>query len=51
MIDGFHLLRPEILWALLLCPLVALALWYRHVQKGDWSKAIDADLLVHVDGL
>ena len=48
MIDGFYLLRPELLWALLLCPLVALALWYRHIQKGDWSKAIDADLLVHL---
>ena len=48
MIDGFHLLRPELLWALPICPLVALALWYRHIQKGDWSKAIDANLLLHL---
>ena len=48
MIDGFHLLRPELLWSLLLCPVVALALWYRRIQKGDWSKAIDAELLVHL---
>ena len=45
MIDGFHLLRPELLWALTACPLVALALWYRRVHQGDWTKVIDADLL------
>ena len=38
MIDGFHLLRPDLLWALLACPLVALALWYRRVHQGDWTK-------------
>ena len=45
MIDGFHLLRPELLWALTACPLVALALWHRRVHQGDWTKVIDADLL------
>ena len=45
MIDGFHLLRPDLLWALLACPLVALALWYRRVHQGDWTKVIDAELL------
>ena len=45
MIDGFHLLRPELLWALTACPLVALALWYRRIHQGDWTKVIDADLL------
>lgn len=45
MIDGFHLLRPELLWGLIACPLVALALWYRRIQQGDWTKVIDADLL------
>ena len=45
MIDGFHLLRPELLWALTACPIVALALWYRRVHQGDWTKVIDADLL------
>lgn len=45
MIDGFHLLRPELLWGLTACPLVALALWYRRIHQGDWTKVIDADLL------
>ena len=45
MIDGFHLLRPELLWGLTTCPLVALALWYRRIHQGDWTKVIDADLL------
>ncbi len=47
-IDGFHLLRPDLLWALLACPLVALALWYRRVHQGDWTKVIDAELLPHL---
>ena len=45
MVDGFHLLRPELLWALGACPLVALALWYHRAHQGDWSRVIDADLL------
>ena len=48
MIDGFHLLRPDLLWALLACPLVALALWYRRVHQGDWTKVIDAELLPYL---
>ena len=48
MIDGFHLLRPDLLWALLACPLVALALWYRRVNQGDWTKVIDAELLPYL---
>ena len=45
MVDGFHLLRPDLLWALGACPVVALALWYRRAHQGDWSRVIDADLL------
>ena len=48
MIDGFHLLRPDLLWTLLACPLVALALWYRRLHQGDWTKVIDAELLPHL---
>jgi Ca-activated chloride channel family protein len=48
MIDGLHLLRPDALWLLLLCPAIALALWYRKLQQGDWAKVIDADLLAHL---
>ena len=47
-IDGFHLLRPELLWALLLCPLLGIALWQRRARQGDWSKVIDAELLSHL---
>ena len=43
--EHFHLLRPELLWALLGCPLVALALWHRRSQQGDWSRVIDPELL------
>jgi len=45
MVDGFHLLRPELLWALGICPVVALALWFRRAHQGDWSRVIDSDLL------
>ena len=48
MIDGFHLLRPELLWGLALCPLVALALWYRRIHQGDWTRVIDPELLPHL---
>ena len=48
MIDGFHLLRPDLLWVLLACPLIALALWYRRVHEGDWTKVIDAELLPYL---
>ena len=47
-IDGFHLLRPELLWALLLCPLLGITLWQHRAQQGDWSKVIDAELLTHL---
>jgi len=39
MVDGFHLLRPELLWVFAICPVVALALWYRRAHQGDWSRA------------
>ena len=48
MVDGFHLLRPELLWGLLACPIFALALWYRRVNQGDWTRVIDAELLQHL---
>jgi hypothetical protein len=40
MVDGFHLLRPDLLWALGACPVVALALWYRraHQQRADCGR-------------
>jgi len=48
MIDGVHILRPELLWMLAACPLVAAALWYRRSHQGDWSKVIDAELLSYL---
>ena len=48
MIDGVHLLRPELLWVLAACPFVAAALWYRRSHQGDWSKVIDAELLSYL---
>ena len=48
MADGFHLLRPELLWGLLICPLLALALWHRRTRQGDWSRAIDPELLPYL---
>lgn len=48
MVDGFHLLRPELLWVFAICPVVALALWYRRANQGDWSRVIDADLLPYL---
>ena len=48
MIDGFHVLRPELLWGLLICPLLALALWHRRTRQGDWSRAIDPELLPYL---
>ena len=48
MVDGFHLLRPELLWVFAICPVVALALWYRRAHQGDWSRVIDADLLPYL---
>ena len=48
MIDGFHVLRPEWLWGLLICPLLALALWHRRTRQGDWSRAIDPELLPYL---
>ncbi len=48
MIDGFHLLRPEFLWGLLICPVLAFALWHRRAQQGDWSRAIDPELLPYL---
>ena len=48
MIDGVHILRPELLWMLAACPLVAATLWYRRSHQGDWSKVIDAELLSYL---
>ena len=48
MVDGFHLLRPELLWGLLICPLLAVALWHRRTRQGDWSRAIDPELLPYL---
>ena len=48
MVDGFHLLRPELLWGLLICPLLAVALWHRRTRQGDWSRAIDPALLPYL---
>ena len=48
MIDGFHVLRPELLSGLLICPLLALALWHRRTRQGDWSRAIDPELLPYL---
>jgi len=48
MVDGFHLLRPEFLWGLLICPLLAVALWHRRTRQGDWSRAIDPELLPYL---
>ena len=48
MADGFHLLRPDLLWMLGICPVIALALWYRRAHQGDWSRVIDAELLPYL---
>ena len=48
MVDGFHLLRPELLWGLLICPLLVVALWHRRTRKGDWGRAIDPELLPYL---
>lgn len=48
MVDGFHLLRPEFLWGLLICPLLAFALWHRRARQGDWGRAIDPELLPYL---
>lgn len=43
-----HLIRPELLWLLpAVLPLLLIA-WRRQVHGGDWSKAIDSDLLPHL---
>ena len=43
-----HLIRPELLWLLpAVLPLLLVA-WRRQSQGGDWSKAIDTDLLPHL---
>ena len=48
MVDGVYLLRPELLWGLLICPLLAVALWHRRTRQGDWSRAIDPELLPYL---
>ncbi|MDA7595189.1 VWA domain-containing protein [Luminiphilus sp.] len=48
MVDGFHLLRPEFLWGLLICPLLTFALWHRRARRGDWGRAIDPELLPYL---
>ena len=48
MVDGFHLLRPELLWGLLIFPLLVVALWHRRTRQGDWGRAIDPELLPYL---
>ncbi len=48
MIDGFHLLRPDALWLLLICPLIAWSLWNRRIEQGDWREVIEPNLLAHL---
>ncbi len=48
MIDGFHLLRPDALWLLLICPLIAWSLWNRRIEQGDWGEVIEPHLLAHL---
>jgi len=46
--DGFELLRPEMLWLLLAVAPATFALWRVQRAAGNWRKAIDPTLLVHM---
>ncbi len=45
---SFHLIRPEWLWGLLPAMLFALLLWRSARGRGQWSSAIDPELLPHL---
>ncbi len=45
MIDGFHLLRPEALYALFALPLAAWLMARRKHRSGNWRNEIDPELL------
>jgi len=47
-VDGFHLLRPDALWLLLLVIPSALLLQRASQRAGTWQKVIDPDLLKYV---
>lgn len=44
----FHFLRPEVLFLLLLCPLIAWLFRQHHRSGNDWSRSIAPELLVHL---
>ncbi|MDG2526793.1 tetratricopeptide repeat protein [Stenotrophomonas sp. HITSZ_GD] len=45
MVQAFHFLRPQVLWALLLVPLLAV-LWRLRLRRADaWRANVDAHLL------
>lgn len=48
--DGFHLMRPEWLWALLPAAVLALLLWRARGQSGNWRSVIAPDLLPYLLG-
>ena len=48
--DGFHLMRPEWLWALLPALILALLLWRVRGQSGNWRSVIAPELLPYLLG-
>jgi len=46
--DSFELLRPTLLWLLLLVVPATLLLWRTQQAAGSWRKAIDPHLLSHM---
>lgn len=47
-VDGFELLRPEILWLLLIVAPASFMLWRTQKAVGNWRRAIDPHLLAHI---
>ena len=47
-VDGFELLRPEMLWLLLLVAPAGFILWRTQKAAGNWRRAIDPHLLAHM---
>lgn len=47
---GFHLMRPEFLWALVPAVLLGLTLWRQGKRGGGWSSVIDPHLLPYLVG-
>ncbi|WP_148100557.1 hypothetical protein, partial [Stenotrophomonas sp. 278] len=43
-----HFLRPDLLWALLALPLIALLWRWRRRRASVWLHAVDAHLLPHL---